>query len=319
MMRLPALFAVDVNSPEYNELSRASVFYAESCLLVHMLMLGDRYALKFPDFLDRLSASNSAQTAFGDVYGKSLGEVERDMVSYFQETGNAAYAAPVQRTEAMSARPATGLEIDLTLAKVTGLLGRLEEARKRLDRMSAAHEANPEIEEAQAYIAWRSGDREGALRNFELVFDHGSAHWKTYWDYARLLEVTRPDPSEEIDALHKALALKPEFADARLMLGYELFIAGRCDAALLELERVKDADPRYAGTMFLLMARASAASGKDDQARQYAREAKKHALRPEEAKSMDALLHHLDHPTTEDDEDEKRPTVRYRNPGKPGQ
>lgn len=71
LMRLSLLFKVGTDSPEYNELNRAGVFYAESCLLAHMLVLSDAYAPKFPAFLNSLAASNSAQTAFSDVYGKS--------------------------------------------------------------------------------------------------------------------------------------------------------------------------------------------------------------------------------------------------------
>ena len=317
LMRLSQLFNVRIDSPEYNEVNRASVFYAESCLLAHMLVLSDAYAPKFSAFLDSLTASNSAQTAFADVYGKSLAEVERDLVSYFHQTGGAAYTAPVQRTEEMRVRPATDLEIGLTLARITGLLGKLEEERKALDRLSAANKGNVEIEEAQTYLAWQRGDKEGALRSFGSLLDHGGANWKTYWDYARLLEVTKPDPAQEIDALQKVLELKPEFADARVMLGRELFITGRRAAALSELKQIKDPDSRYAGSMFLLMARVAADSANTDEARQYAQEARKHQLSLEEAKSLDALLKRLDGSVPADDEDAKRPTIRYGRPGKP--
>jgi Flp pilus assembly protein TadD len=318
LMHLPALFAVGTGSPEYNEQNRASVFYAESCLLTHMLILSHGYAAKFPDFLNRIAASGSAQTAFGEVYGKSIAEVERDMAAYFRESmgAGAAYAAPVQREEDMPVRPATELEVGVTLAKITGLLGKVEEARRRLDEMAAAHQDNPEIEEAQAYMAWRSSDREGALRNFELAFDHGGGEWKTYWDYARLLEATRPDAKEEIDVLRKVVEAKPEFTDARVMLGRELMVTGRGAEALAEMEQIKDTDSRYAGTMFLLMARAAARSGKSAEARQYAAEAKKRALSPEEMKSLDALLSRLDQSASDDDDDGKRPTLRHRGQGK---
>ena len=213
-------------------------------------------------------------------------------------------------------RPATDLEIGLTLARITGLLGKLEEERKALDRLSAANKGNVEIEEAQTYLAWQRGDKEGALRGLELLLDHGGANWKTYWDYVRLLELTKPDPEQEIDALQKVLELKPEFADARVMLGRELFIAGRRAAALSELKQIKDPDSRYAGSMFLLMARVAADSANTDEARQYAQEAGKHQLSPEEAKNLDTLLKRLDEAAPAEDEDAKRPTIRYNKPAK---
>jgi len=319
LMRLSALFAVRADSPEYNEQKRASTFYAESCLLAHMLTLGNAYALKFPDFLNSIAASGSAQTAFADVYGKSLAEVERDLVAYFRQssTAGAVYAAPERTEEAFTSRPATELEVGLTLAKITGLQRRFDEAGKKLAELSAAHPRNSDIEEAQAYLAWHSGDREGALRSFALILEHGGARWKTYWDYARLLEEARPDPPREIDALQKALELKPEFGDARFMLGRELFLTGQRAAALAALKQIKDPDSRYAGTMFLWMARAAAESGVPDEARQYVQEAKKYPLTAEESTSLDMLLSRLDRPVPKDDDDDgKRPTIRRRNAGK---
>ena len=319
LMHFPELFAVGHDSPEYNEQKRATVFYSESCLLAHMLTLSDAYALKFPDFLNSLAASGSEQAAFAHVYGKSLAEVERDLIAYFQQssTAGAVYAAPERTEAAFTARPATELEVGVTLAKLTALLGHFDEAGKTLGQLSAAHPANPDIEEAQAYLAWHSGDREGALRSFALILDHGGVGWKTYWDYARLLEEARPDPPREIDALQKALELKPEFGDARFMLGRELFLTGQRAAALAALKQIKDPDSRYAGTMFLWMARAAAESGVPDEARQYVQEAKKYPLTAEESTSLDMLLSRLDRPVPKDDDDDgKRPTIRRRNAGK---
>jgi len=92
---------------------------------------------------------------------------------------------------------------------------------------------------------------------------------------------------------------------------------GKYAAALAELERIKDPDARYAGAMFVLMARTEADLGNPDKARQFAAEAKKYVLGSEDAKSLDALLNRLDHPASKDDDDDaKRPTLRYRNPGK---
>ena len=66
-MGLPALVAVGMNSPEYNEQERAGVFYGQSWLLAHMLILGDAYAAKFPMFLAEVSASGSSPSAFRSI------------------------------------------------------------------------------------------------------------------------------------------------------------------------------------------------------------------------------------------------------------
>ncbi len=81
------MLRADVKSPQYNEAERESMFYAQSCLLVHMLMLGEGYADKFPRFLERVSATGSSQTAFIEVYEKSTADIERQMTRVLPPTG----------------------------------------------------------------------------------------------------------------------------------------------------------------------------------------------------------------------------------------
>src|SRR5579862_5119290 len=79
-MRLPVLIRVTEKSPEYNEDEKGTMFYAQSCLLAHMLMLGDGYKDRFPRFLESVASSGSTQTAFAEVYGKPMAEIEKDMM-----------------------------------------------------------------------------------------------------------------------------------------------------------------------------------------------------------------------------------------------
>jgi hypothetical protein len=58
--------------------------YAESWLLAHMLVLDPRYAAKFPKLLEALGNSDTAE-AFGQVYGKSISQVEQDLKAYLEE------------------------------------------------------------------------------------------------------------------------------------------------------------------------------------------------------------------------------------------
>lgn len=111
--------------------------------------------------MERLARPGSPQTVFAEVYGKSLAEVEKDMLSWFRQThiGGATCKTTASKVEVGPAREATELEIELTLARVVGLPGRVDEACDRLARVVSAHPGNREIEEVQAYLAWRSGDR----------------------------------------------------------------------------------------------------------------------------------------------------------------
>ena len=217
--RLPALLAVTMQSPEYHEKDRAGIFYGESWLLVHMLMLSDRYADKFSTFVEQVSATGSSQTAFAGVYSKSVAEVEQDMNPYFRNTmGGSAYKAEMQKVDLGSAQPATELETGLILAKLATYTGHSKDAATRFDQLGATYKDNCEVEEARAYIGWRNRDPETALRYFQLAAAHGATNWKMYWDYARLLTAVKGDPEQRLYALRKALELKPDLIEAQRML-----------------------------------------------------------------------------------------------------
>jgi hypothetical protein len=71
-MPLAALSNVGHDSREYTEKDRAGIFYAQSWLLTHVLMLSRDYADKFPNFATEISDSGSEEAVFSKVYGKTL-------------------------------------------------------------------------------------------------------------------------------------------------------------------------------------------------------------------------------------------------------
>jgi hypothetical protein len=71
LIPLGVLFKVDHASPYYNEAHKASVFYAESWLVTHYLMIGNQDAhqrlVKYLEALSHGKGSDEAVTAFGDL------------------------------------------------------------------------------------------------------------------------------------------------------------------------------------------------------------------------------------------------------------
>lgn len=333
-MRLGSLVRVGPTSSEYNEQDRASIFYAQSWLLAHMLMLGDGYADKFSTFVNVLSASGSSQVAFSDVYGKTLPEIEKEMNAYFRQStiGGVAYNTGFQKVEVGKAQSPTELEIDLTLAKLVELLGRSQEAEKRMEQLAATHRDAYEVDEALAYLEWRKGDRAAAVRHFQLALAHGATSWKTYWDYARSLASGEGDREPLLPTLRKTLELKPDLTDARLLLGQELHRTHQYAEALAELRQIKSVDPERAAVMYLAMAHLALELKQESDARQYAEEAKKYAQEPNEVSGAEKLLEYLQQnnasardatsttavpPASELVDDPGRPTLRHRGSQSP--
>src|SRR5215475_13858040 len=81
------LLAIQSDSPEYNEETKQGMFYAESCAIVHYLMLGadGKRRNQFTDLLASLAKGNSFEDAFGDAFQTDYGTLEDEVRQYIQK------------------------------------------------------------------------------------------------------------------------------------------------------------------------------------------------------------------------------------------
>jgi hypothetical protein len=114
--------------------------YAESWLLAHMLVLDPRYAGEFPGLLAALQNSGTAE-AFGQVYGESIAQVERDLKAYLEVgAANVRILAepPRDAVERVDVEREADFDGRLALAEMLrNYRGRAEESRdlyRQLDR-----------------------------------------------------------------------------------------------------------------------------------------------------------------------------------------
>lgn len=326
-MKLRDLVRIGPQSPEFNEQDRVGMFYAESCVLAHMLMLGKGYAAKFPDFLDNISASGSEQKAFAEVYGKSLTAVERDLRDYFQldAMGRAAYSAETHRAATGPATAATAVEVGLTLAEILAATGRPAEGMARLHLLAITHKDDADLAAAAAFLEWRIGEVDTALEHFQSALSRSEAGWRAWWDYARVLDSSGGDRAAEVNALRKVVGAKPDMLAARIQLASLLLATGEPAEALALLKQAKEVAPQYAGAVYLTMAYAALATGLTAQAKEYAEAAGTCTLRPDEKTRLQSLLSSIDRGApaatgtalrNAADDDPGRPTLR-RQPKKP--
>jgi hypothetical protein len=84
LIPLNVLFTVDHSSSYYNESEKTSIFYAESWLLTHYLMIGNPEAhkllVKYLQALNQRKNSSEAAAAFGD-----LNKLESDLKAYLRQ------------------------------------------------------------------------------------------------------------------------------------------------------------------------------------------------------------------------------------------
>ncbi|PYQ26353.1 MAG: hypothetical protein DMF56_24685 [Acidobacteria bacterium] len=83
LIPLQDLFAVDRDSPIYNETSRRGAFYAESWGLLHYLMQGnEERRAQFSTFLALLAAHKPQQEAFETAFGMNYAKMESELRAY---------------------------------------------------------------------------------------------------------------------------------------------------------------------------------------------------------------------------------------------
>ncbi|HEX3744349.1 MAG TPA: tetratricopeptide repeat protein [Bryobacteraceae bacterium] len=326
-MHLPQLLRVDENSPGYNEEDLEGMFYAESCLLTHMLMLGDGYSAKFSTLLERISAAGSSQSALNEVYGKPTADIERDLRLYFAQKvrGGAVYRGAPAQVEIGDAHPASPLKVGVTLAGLTLALGREGEAKAKLHDLASQYPQSAEVEAALGAVDEARDQRDSALAHYRAAVALNSGGWEVYWNYARLLDEMGGDLDPRIRALSDAVERKPDFADARLRLTSALCTAARFSEALARLQQAPAIDPEHAVGMYAEMSLASYGLKQSADALRYGEQARAAAHTPEE-KSAVAALYAVIQPkarggTSTDTrapvDDPDRPTLRRKSPPPP--
>ena len=136
---LDALLAIKHDSPEYNENSKRGVFYAESWLLMHMILHGepDRRQL-FAAYARELAGGIPADAAWQHQFGNE--EMFKALRMYAQR--QTIYAREYKLPERISgdrgvASTLTAADAENTLGEVLLALQRSEPAKQRFDRALA--------------------------------------------------------------------------------------------------------------------------------------------------------------------------------------
>jgi len=289
-VRLAEILAADQNSPLYNEKNKAGSLYNEGWALTHMLALRDEYSKKFPDYMVAVASGTDSAEAFGTVYGKSVAEVERDLLLYLRGERFQGRLIPMQMeklSEKLEAGPVAPFDLDLTLAEIQNRRGHEAESRARFQELIARDGARPEPHAELAYLEWRSGQSREALPEFGKAFQLGAHGSRFLWDYGRLAE---REPARAIPVLGRLLEQEPERIEVRLELA-EVQLRARLPVdALKTLATVRQAGKADAARLFHTVALAAWQAGLKEQARAAAESFRKIAASDVEKAEAERLV-----------------------------
>jgi uncharacterized protein DUF1570 len=264
LIPLDRLFAIDRDSPEYNERERESTFYAESWAVVHYLMRGNRDRTpQLGRYLVALQQGRPRDEAFRESFQTDstslLAEVRKYMAGgrfLYSVTKFSDLKIPREtRTERIDPAEA--------LVRMGELLGRSAQER-RSDAEAYFREALAEKADCGDALAgigeirmWEDKDEE-AVESLRKAVETGSAGFRAWFNYGRallrrlekspiLVGALTPEFRRAVEdarrAFRKCLELEPGFAEARGALGSSYLVedaehAGEGIAALEEAVRL---------------------------------------------------------------------------------
>ena len=218
LLKLDELLAADASSPLYNEATRVGVFYAQTAVLTHYLLLGApqrRGQLQelFKLLENEVEEPEALRRAFGD-----LRKLESELSSYVRHVSFPGIKTDVRiDAQQIQATPLAPAEADALRGDFLARTGRAREARVLLE---SALRQDPELSwahEGLGTLEWSRGRRPDALRHFT---DAARLSQRNYLAQFRagLIEDPKAEPKADFarreQALRRALDGNPGFAPA---------------------------------------------------------------------------------------------------------
>jgi tetratricopeptide (TPR) repeat protein len=265
-MPLAELLSLSDESQKRQERSSADLFYAESWALTEMLLLSPKYAPAFRIILAPPALDVEAVT--------------RDLHEWVARRN-----IPSIQLPEIIAPPITVAVSDVPPVASQLVLAQLLLAAGEFDRAAARFRALPDTAETSAAlgaIALHQGDSEGARRAWKRAIDQGVTDPKLCYQYAILADQAGLPPDDIRPALERAIALQPDFDDARFQLALLEKIAGHYEAALEQFQAMRMVSETRAYAYWLALADTFNELGRRDEAQSAARQAREHATTADE-------------------------------------
>jgi tetratricopeptide (TPR) repeat protein len=271
LMPLHQLFAVTRDSAEYNERQHQGLFYAQSWLLTHYLMLGGNpaHAAGFRQLTPLLRQGQLPEQAFTNALHTTLPALETELRRYLAQGKfqplDLTVAANLATPHAMSTRTLTPTEVCFHLGDELLRIGRLDDAESYFAHALKLAPTSPLPYEGLGLLAARRRQPQEAVQYLRQAARRGSLSFLSHYLFAQELltqtgspegNYTRLDQpmAAEIRAhLGSSLALMPNFAPAHHLLGFfELLQGQNLAAAESQLAAAIQLEPENQGYLLTL-------------------------------------------------------------------
>lgn len=225
LIPLSDLFAVDTDSPEYQENTRRGAFYAESWALVHYFLVGRKERSgDFVRFLDLLGDGEGLEEALEESLGTDLKRLQTEIARYVRRPTLGWVTIPIDEVTVPSfeMRPLPSHEVFGRLGDLLAHVGDHEaEAAEHFRAALAERPRDPLALSGLGFLAEGAERFDEALGYYEAATASPEADFLTCYLHARrLVEETASRASEARELLRRSVALNPSFAPAWSLLSF---------------------------------------------------------------------------------------------------
>jgi len=251
------------------ELRQTMVYYAQCWALLDMLVLSPTYGPRFHALITALTLGTPGIEAFATILKKSPAALSADLHSWEK---NPARLVPVSLPGVRSNDIATEIS-DVSTLESRSMLAELLLAANQLDRAEVLYRgllkespAAPEAYAALGAIALRRGDLAAARTEWKEAIDRGIKDSTLCYQFAVLAENAGVPPVEIRMVLERAIALKPDYDDARYKLALLEKNAGHYELAVNQLRAMIRISPARAYNYWIALADALNELGRREEA-----------------------------------------------------
>jgi tetratricopeptide (TPR) repeat protein len=231
LIPLEELFAVDSGSPQYDERTRAGVFYAQSWALVHYLLAGDlERREQVPKLLSLLQSGRSPEEAVRGAFGIDVRTLEHELRLYLQQRTFAFLSYTVDELPTVNVAAPQPLAHDEVLYRLGDLLTRagkptIADAELHLKEVLTRNDAHAGAYASLGVLYNEKGDQDAAAKAFEQAVRLGTRDASAYLTYGATL-LMRRNGTRARPLFEKAVALVPNSARAWAGLGGTYVLIG---------------------------------------------------------------------------------------------
>ncbi len=270
LLPLRTLLEVNQKSPYYNEREKQGLFYAQSWLLVHYLLVANdgRRAPMLEKFIREIATNVPLERAFEDSFEMKIETLEQELLTYIKRNR---FQVTTQVLDDRLDVTAPVAEAEMKEAEVQAYLGDLllhcnrSDSEDYLQRALSLDANQPIANASLAMLRVRQGKFDEARENLERAVKANSENYLVHYYYPFALSREGVDETKRISGwapgvearmraeLNRAIELRPDFPESYNLLVFVNLVCGvQLDQSVKLLRQVLQTSPGRNDLLFML-------------------------------------------------------------------